>query len=508
MSDDHIDNLIYYLDHPSELSSDEETIVLRVNETQRETIDNVVQESVSEGASASGRLATLYRRSSSISKHIQKLDHCNFCQATLNSTNLEQHLRSSNRCLTLYERKLKVTSLDSILVRLLPCLYCDYKGGSKLQFHLQRNVACRQQYFERWNINIGEQGSINEINDGIKKITEAVSKLKRSSTKSRGKEARIQEHEKEKRRKEIRTTEEMSLNEFRHSTALSNYAKCLFCKSNRLLTEVTIVEEDEILNMEEMKDIDFKTLRRAEKYFRCSSCTQNNPKSFHFPDNLIIRMEPRQEDGCTKLVPTVTQNLVANDEQSEVLPAENTTVFFPCNIDSVDFAPAVPVKSVKEIPLLIYNSEEKFSMKDLATLYQNHLSRFKSAKVTGDLFSGRMKNVEEKLLSNVKKISSAIRIQGSDEWVDARWVDVSEMLRQLGKLALKVEVKLSNKSPAVVATVLMQQGVVISTTFEGDATQEQKINYMVHTGTYITLSLYISTDLKLKFNHFRPRFVR
>ena len=507
MSDDHIDNLIYYLDHPSELSSDEETIVLRVNETERETIDNV-QESVSEGASASGRLATLYRRSSSISKHIQKLDHCNFCQATLNSTNLEQHLRSSNRCLTLYERKLKVTSLDSILVRLLPCLYCDYKGGSKLQFHLQRNVACRQQYFERWNINIGEQGSINEINDGIKKITEAVSKLKRSSTKSRGKEARIQEHEKEKRRKEIRTTEEMSLNEFRHSTALSNYAKCLFCKSNRLLTEVTIVEEDEILNMEEMKDIDFKTLRRAEKYFRCSSCTQNNPKSFHFPDNLIIRMEPRQEDGCTKLVPTVTQNLVANDEQSEVLPAENTTVFFPCNIDSVDFAPAVPVKSVKEIPLLIYNSEEKFSMKDLATLYQNHLSRFKSAKVTGDLFSGRMKNVEEKLLSNVKKISSAIRIQGSDEWVDARWVDVSEMLRQLGKLALKVEVKLSNKSPAVVATVLMQQGVVISTTFEGDATQEQKINYMVHTGTYITLSLYISTDLKLKFNHFRPRFVR
>ena len=507
MSDDHIDNLIYYLDHPSELSSDEETIVLRVNETERETIDNV-QESVSEGASASGRLATLYRRSSSISKHIQKLDHCNFCQATLNSTNLEQHLRSSNRCLTLYERKLKVTSLDSILVRLLPCLYCDYKGGSKLQFHLQRNVACRQQYFERWNINIGEQGSINEINDGIKKITEAVSKLKRSSTKSRGKEARIQEHEKEKRRKEIRTTEEMSLNEFRHSTALSNYAKCLFCKSNRLLTEVTIVEEDEILNMEEMKDIDFKTLRRAEKYFRCSSCTQNNPKSFHFPDNLIIRMEPRQEDGCTKLVPTVTQNLVANDEQSEVLPAENTTVFFPCNIDSVDFAPAVPVKSVKEISLLIYNSEEKFSMKDLATLYQNHLSRFKSAKVTGDLFSGRMKNVEEKLLSNVKKISSAIRIQGSDEWVDARWVDVSEMLRQLGKLALKVEVKLSNKSPAVVATVLMQQGVVISTTFEGDATQEQKINYMVHTGTYITLSLYISTDLKLKFNHFRPRFVR
>ena len=507
MSDDHIDNLIYYLDHPSELSSDEETIVLRVNETERETIDNV-QESVSEGASASGRLATLYRRSSSISKHIQKLDHCNFCQATLNSTNLEQHLRSSNRCLTLYERKLKVKSLDSILVRLLPCLYCDYKGGSKLQFHLQRNVACRQQYFERWNINIGEQGSINEINDGIKKITEAVSKLKRSSTKSRGKEARIQEHEKEKRRKEIRTTEEMSLNEFRHSTALSNYAKCLFCKSNRLLTEVTIVEEDEILNMEEMKDIDFKTLRRAEKYFRCSSCTQNNPKSFHFPDNLIIRMEPRQEDGCTKLVPTVTQNLVSNDEQREVLPAENTTVFFPCNIDSVDFAPAVPVKSVKEIPLLVYNSEEKFSMKDLATLYQNHLSRFKSAKVTGDLFSGRMKNVEEKLLSNVKKISSAIRIQGSDEWVDARWVDVSEMLRQLGKLALKVEVKLSNKSPAVVATVLMQQGVVISTTFEGDATQEQKINYMVHTGTYITLSLYISTDLKLKFNHFRPRFVR
>ena len=508
MSDDHIDNLIYYLDHPSELSSDEETIVLRVNETEKETIDNVVQESVSGGASSSGRLATLYRRSSSISKHIQKLDHCNFCQATLNSTNLEQHLRSSNRCLTLYERKLKVSSLDSILVRLLPCLYCDYKGGSKLQFHLQRNVACRQQYFERWNINIGEQGSINEINDGIKKITEAVSKLKRSSTKSRGKEARIQEHEKEKRRKEIRTTEEMSLNEFRHSTALSNYAKCLFCKSNRLLTEVTIVEEDEILNMEEMKDIDFKTLRRAEKYFRCSSCTQNNPKSFHFPDNLIIRMEPRQEDGCTKLVPTATQNLVANDEQSEVLPAENTTVFFPCNIDSVDFAPAVPVKSVKEIPLLIYNSEEKFSMKDLATLYQNHLSRFKSAKVTGDLFSGRMKNVEEKLLSNVKKISSAIRIHGSDEWVDARWVDVSEMLRQLGKLALKVEVKLSNKSPAVVATVLMQQGVVISTTFEGDATQEQKINYMVHTGTYITLSLYISTDLKLKFNHFRPRFVR
>ena len=202
-------------------------------------------------------------------------------------------------------------------------------------------------------------------------------------------------------------------------------------------------------------------------------------------------MESRQEDGCTKLVPTVTQDLVLNGEQREVLPAENTTVFFPCNMDSVDFAPTVPVKSVKEMPLLIYNTEKKFIMKDLATLYQNHLSRFKSAKVTGDLFSGKVKSKEEKLLSNVKKISSAIRIQGSDDWLDARWVDVSEMLRQLGKLAWKVEVKISNKSPAVVATVLMQQGVVISTTFEGDATQEQKINYMVHTGTLICIYLYI-----------------
>ena len=491
MSDDHIDDLIYFLEHPSEVSSDEETLVLRVNEAEQETIDNVVQEPVSGGAKATGSLATLSRRPSSISKHIQKLEHCNFCSATLNATNLEQHLRSSNRCLTLYERKLNVKSLDSLLVRLLPCLYCDYKGESKLQYHLQRNVTCRQQYFERWNINIGEQGSTNEINDGIKKITEVVSKLKRSSCKSRGKEARIQENEKEKKKREVNKTEEMSLNEFRHSTALSNYAKCLFCKSNRLLSEVTIVEEDEILNMEEMKDIDFKTLRRAEKYFRCSSCTQNRPKSFNYPDNLIIRMESRQEDGCTKLVPTVTQDLVLNGEQREVLPAENTTVFFPCNMDSVDFAPTVPVKSVKEMPLLIYNTEKKFIMKDLATLYQNHLSRFKSAKVTGDLFSGKVKSKEEKLLSNVKKISSAIRIQGSDDWLDARWVDVSEMLRQLGKLAWKVEVKISNKSPAVVATVLMQQGVVISTTFEGDATQEQKINYMVHTGTLICIYLYI-----------------
>ena len=44
MSDDHIDDLIYFLEHPSEVSSDEETLVLRVNEAEQETIDNVVQE--------------------------------------------------------------------------------------------------------------------------------------------------------------------------------------------------------------------------------------------------------------------------------------------------------------------------------------------------------------------------------------------------------------------------------------------------------------------------------
>lgn len=95
----------------------------------------------------------LNRQSSSAVRRMQvKPNHCLFCNANVNRTNFENHLRGSDGCLSLYKRKLHVRSIDSILIHSFYCLFCEVTSNSKFRNHLEQSPTCMENYFNKFQV--------------------------------------------------------------------------------------------------------------------------------------------------------------------------------------------------------------------------------------------------------------------------------------------------------------------------------------------------------------------
>ena len=316
-------------------------------------------------------------------------------------------------------------------------------------------------------------------------VTSKVAKLKRAGQVNRGQVARAQENVRTKNKREENETVETALNAFRMKTAMGNYAKCVFCQSNKNITEVTEIQEKYLqeLGLEEEY---YKPLRRATKYFKCNSCS-NSVQSFTHQDGMLIRMKVVHEDQELVWVPGRNSAFVAEGDAAAAIEnsssPENLTVFFPTSIEALKIEPNVPIKTMKDMNILIYRGDKSFEANDVACMYQNQLSKYQSVKLTGDLFFGKVKNNENKTLTSVKKQAADAQIQGSDRWQEVQEDNLATMSREFGKLHVKIEVMVPQKTNDVLATVLMQQGIVVSVDYEGDPAQEQTVRYLVHTGT-------------------------
>ena len=316
-------------------------------------------------------------------------------------------------------------------------------------------------------------------------VTSKVAKLKRAGQVNRGQVARAQENVRTKNKREENETVETALNAFRMKTAMGNYAKCVLCQSNKNITEVTEFQEKDLqeLGLEEEY---YKPLRRATKYFKCNSCS-NSVQSFTHQDGMLIRMKVVHEDQELVWVPGRNSAFVAEGDAAAAVEnsssPENLTVFFPTSIEALKIEPNVPIKTMKDMNILIYRGDKSFEANDVACMYQNQLSKYQSVKLTGDLFFGKVKNNENKTLISVKKQAADAQIQGSDRWLEVQEDNLATMSREFGKLHVKIEVLVPQKTNDVLATVLMQQGIVVSVDYEGDPAQEQTVRYLVHTGT-------------------------
>ena len=317
-------------------------------------------------------------------------------------------------------------------------------------------------------------------------VTSKVAKLKRAGQVNRGQVARAQENVRTKNKREENETVETALNAFRMKTAMGNYAKCVLCQSNKNITEVTEFQEKDLqeLGLEEEY---YKPLRRATKYFKCNSCS-NSVQSFTHQDGMLIRMKVVHEDQELVWVPGRDSAFVAEGDAAAAVEnsssPENLTVFFPTSIEALKIEPNVPIKTMKDMNILIYRGDKSFEANDVACMYQNQLSKYQSVKLTGDLFFGKVKNNENKTLTSVKKQAADAQIQGSDRWQEVQEDNLATMSREFGKLHVKIEVMVPQKTNDVLATVLMQQGIVVSIDYEGDPAQEQTVKYLVHTGTH------------------------
>ena len=100
------------------------------------------------------------RRASSIQSYISspsakrfKTSHCHFCkQSIIEADQFELHLRSSDTCSSLYKRKLKVRSIESVLVLTFYCLFCKNGGPKKFPHHLEQSTECFNSYCQRYNV--------------------------------------------------------------------------------------------------------------------------------------------------------------------------------------------------------------------------------------------------------------------------------------------------------------------------------------------------------------------
>ena len=168
----HLDNLLYFLENPEELS-DGDQCGGHLDETIGPPEETQLNETQSSTPRTRRSLVNLYRRSSSASQHILKNNHCYFCNLEPNQSNFENHLRGSQRCLSLYERKLKIKGIEGVLLMLFPCLFCCYNGTSRLQFHLERHPNCRDKYFQRWGVDIDAGADASQLNRGIRYLSKS-----------------------------------------------------------------------------------------------------------------------------------------------------------------------------------------------------------------------------------------------------------------------------------------------------------------------------------------------
>ena len=94
-----------------------------------------------------------YLSSGSARRRTVKHSNCLFCRFDCEKIILENHLKDSDICLTLYKRKLHCSSIDGVLHKIYDksCLFCQGQVKS-VKFHLETNRDCCNQYFLRYNV--------------------------------------------------------------------------------------------------------------------------------------------------------------------------------------------------------------------------------------------------------------------------------------------------------------------------------------------------------------------
>ena len=127
-----------------------------------------------------------YISSSSARRKVIKLSHCNFCQQEHTRESLGLHLQQSDRCKTLYMRKLHVKKIDAVLCSVFECLFCPDRAP-KLYNHLEANDQCKNQYLTKFDVT------------NSREAVDKVQKLKRTGYKSRRSLARSIENVKAKK---------------------------------------------------------------------------------------------------------------------------------------------------------------------------------------------------------------------------------------------------------------------------------------------------------------------
>ena len=313
--------------------------------------------------------------------------------------------------------------------------------------------------------------------------------LKRQSYKSRQSLKRKFENassKSDKRRKLESKDEGNFLHSLLRDTMFTNAKKCILCHSNT--NSATNINEDHELFTGGTLDVENASIhRRFDKFWICKFCSdKNESNTLRAEKSGIFELNASRVDDVTLICPkliSVGDDVEEENSQTQSLAIIDPTskISFPISSESLDLFPTdlqLKSQTAFQIQKLLHNGND-LDIDTLSTLYEHQLNKYKKSKARQDLFVGKVLSEESRTLKSAKLCSSDKKLSGSSAWSSKQESDVLWKMYQLGSFALCIKVDIPF-NPSTMASVLTQEGKVISVEMIAGVSQEFKRVYQVH----------------------------
>ena len=390
-------------------------------------------------------------------KQLFKADHCTFCSViTLTGQELEDHLLESDNCLKYYLRNLKAKSILPVVLKTHNCLFCNLQGSDiRISLHLKKSSGCSEKYFSKFNVS-----SLKALQDKLEKIRRQL----RPSKVNRKKE---QELRRDKRKDdELKKTDTDHVNDFKKDSAFSNPIVCIKCGTNYSLRSTKI---EEVKMKSDEVDDDIKIRRRFQKFHCCKECLKPEVSS-------KISMIQMEDNQSILMFPSGSVNIETQLSRST---NKNVTCLLPCTVACLEQLDCKNIKSQQQSTGLIYCVDPDLS-KLVPLIYENEVNKYKTLKLYSDRYEGIVSDVSSRTLKQTEKIVNDSSVVASEAWRRQNSRDHFQRVQQLGSVFIQFTLTVPRECNDVIATILIQENIVVTVNFCSDAANEYRSEYWVH----------------------------
>lgn len=399
-----------------------------------------------------------------------KKNHCKFCIGNFFKRRLLRHIKNHNPCLILYQRMLRVKSLENLVLKLFSCQFCCETKKLDLKIHLSSSEDCLKSYQMEYDI------------VSIHAIVRKINNLKRNLHGSRSAVARKLEYENRKEKAKTLKSMVSSINDYKQSVIYSNYKLCVICLGNFCETSARVIKvEEDLFEEEKLENVDKQFLRRRENFNICYKCEKKKQSNNTAKDEV---------EGKKKVVSlsefTTTERRIfypsneSEEKENHDLLNQNICLMWPRVSSAIQIIGKDKKVSEQNIEIEKLYRNDPLSIYDLDRLYENEIHKYKYFENSTSLFVAQIQDVNAKTLSSVEKVKSEFGITGSEDWRNVQQTQFQERQSQLGHIYITVKIELPLNSLDLIATSLVQDGYVITNDTCGLGTGEIVVKYLMH----------------------------
>ena len=414
------------------------------------------------------------RRSSEVQRHLRssgvkkkkiKERHCYFCILDDNNEAFANHLQRSRSCRALYMRLFKVTSLENLLQSLFSCEVCFLSGTTNFAQHLHSNRGCLEAYRMKYGLH------------DVQEIVNKKKTLKRRLIQSRSRVARRLEYKNHKQKKLANKTTFSSLNDFRSNTMFFNFKHCVLCKANfGGLSARELKPTEDLYKSLNVNSEEWLKSRRFEKTFICSMCeNQIEEGSNNNVEEDTVQLGELIFEAENKIIFFPTDQEV----NKKLVEQEKILMLLPGKIEATKILSESASRKIKPnrgVVRKMYESDY-ISNAHLKAIYDTEMSKY---KMRDEVCYAVIADKERKTLSDIMPSLTDSRIPGSFSWFSQKKYEILARRDQFGDIFITFGIEISSTSPNILATILINEGVVVTGNLIGTSVGQVEIEYMVH----------------------------